>query len=338
MGIFDAFGSLFAPDVAGPINRGLTTGYNLAQPYLASGVNAIQQGYAGAIPALQSNYQAALPYFNQLWGTAQTGTNQLMNALGLGGQGGTDQALKTLEATPGYQFTKQQGQGALDAAAAASGNLNSGTLIKSLSDYTSGLASNTYNNYISQLQPFLNLGTQAATGAGNIYTGLGTGMSNLLTGQGKDIAGALGNLANLGWGYGTGQGAAASQQAAIDAQYGSSLLGGLGKMLTTAIPGGSILGGLGGAASGVLGSLLPTSDVRLKDNIAPVGKLYDGTNIWRFTYRDDPHKVSHVGVMAQEIERDRPDAVVHDSGGWKHVDYNRATSRAAQLARFAEAA
>jgi Chaperone of endosialidase len=342
VGIFDAFGSLFSPDVAGPINQGLTTGYNLAQPNLEQGLSAIQQGYGSAIPALTSNYQAALPYFNKLWGTAQGGIDQLKSALGFGPQGAAGM-LDTLKKTPGFEFLSDTGiENAMRKNAALSGGGNSGTLLKDITDYSQGLASTTYNNYISQLQPFLNLGTQAATGAGNILTGIGSGAANLYSGMGKDIAGAYGNLANLGWGYGTGQGAAGSQQAAIDAQYGSSILGGLGKMLTTAIPGGSVLGGLGsGISSGigsVAGMLGPFSDVRLKDDIAPVGRLYDGTNIWRFTYKDDPHRIAHVGVMAQEIERDRPDAVVHDSAGWKHVDYHKATSRAAQLARFAEAA
>ena len=333
MGIFDAFGSLFSPDVAGPINEGLTTGYNLAQPNLEQALTAIQGGYSSAIPALRNQYQQALPGFTNLMDTAKGGIGQLTSALGFGPQGAAGMR-STFEATPGYQFARDTGiENAMRTNARLSGGGNSGTLLKDITDYSSGLASQFYNQYLSQLQPFLGLGTQAATGAGNIYTGLGSGLANLYAGRGSDVAGAYGNLANLGWGYGTGQGAAASQQAAIDAQYGSSILGGLGKALTTAIPGSSVLGGIGSGISGLV-----TSDVRLKDDIAPVGQLYDGTNIWRFTYKDDPQRITHVGVMAQEIERDRPDAVVHDSAGWKHVDYHKATSRAAQLARFAEAA
>ena len=41
--------------------------------------------------------------------------------------------------------------------------------------------------------------------------------------------------------------------------------------------------------------------------------------------------------MAQEIAEDRPEAV-HDIGGWLAVDYGKATDRAADLARFLDAA
>jgi hypothetical protein len=252
MGIFDAFGSLFSPDVAGPINEGLTTGYNLAQPNLQEALTAIQRGYGSAIPALTSNFQAALPGFSNLGATAQGGINQLTSALGFGPQGAAGMR-SIFESTPGYQYARDTSiEDAMRTNARLSGGGNSGTLLNDIINRSSGLASQNYNNYVSQLQPFLGLGTQAATGAGNVYTGLGSGLANLYAGRGSDVAGAYGNLANLGWGYGTGQGAAASQQAAIDAQYGSSILGGLGKLATTAIPGSSLLGGLGSSMSGAL--------------------------------------------------------------------------------------
>jgi hypothetical protein len=88
----------------------------------------------------------------------------------------------------------------------------------------------------------------------------------------------------------------------------------------------NILGGLLGGA-GLLGKFLP-SDIRVKEDIEKVGILNDGQNIYRYKYKSDPNKVTHIGLLAQETERRNPDAVA-EIGGVKHVDYNAATERAA---------
>jgi hypothetical protein len=72
----------------------------------------------------------------------------------------------------------------------------------------------------------------------------------------------------------------------------------------------------------------------LKEDIESVGELYDGTNVYRYRYKGDD--TPRIGVMAQEIAQDRPEAV-RDIGGWLAVDYGAATDRAADLARFLDA-
>lgn len=80
-----------------------------------------------------------------------------------------------------------------------------------------------------------------------------------------------------------------------------------------------ILGGLFGlGAAGI-----KASDKRVKKDIQPVGKLM-GHKIYEYSYKgkfDDGKK--HVGVMAQEVARKRPDAVLEGSDGVKRVDYGR---------------
>nr|WP_272951107.1 tail fiber domain-containing protein [Agrobacterium pusense] len=64
------------------------------------------------------------------------------------------------------------------------------------------------------------------------------------------------------------------------------------------------------------------SDRRVKKDVKKVGRLM-GHNLYEYQYkgeRDDGRR--HVGVMAQEVEKKRPDAVV-DIGGTKHVRYGR---------------
>lgn len=77
-----------------------------------------------------------------------------------------------------------------------------------------------------------------------------------------------------------------------------------------------LLGGLFG-----LGSAFVMSDKRTKENIKPVGKLM-GHKLYSYNYKADPSKTPQVGVMAQEAERKRPDAV-KEFDGIKHVSYGK---------------
>lgn len=90
------------------------------------------------------------------------------------------------------------------------------------------------------------------------------------------------------------------------------------------------LGGLGGLAS-----MFALSDERVKENKSRVGALYDGTPVWSYNYIGD--ETPRMGVMAQEVERRDPAAVV-DFGGLKIVNYDRVARRAARVGALAEAA
>ena len=76
---------------------------------------------------------------------------------------------------------------------------------------------------------------------------------------------------------------------------------------------------LGSAAIGA-GAKLAMSDVRLKRDITLLGRRSDGIGVYRFRYRG--HPAWRVGVMAQEVQHVRPDAVF-DHGGILGVDYGR---------------
>jgi len=83
-----------------------------------------------------------------------------------------------------------------------------------------------------------------------------------------------------------------------------------------------LMGGLLGMG-GKIGAALPwatmfASDERLKENIEKVGKL-DGHSLYRYNYKG--HDKEHIGVMAQEVEKKRPDAVHKTAGGVRVVDY-----------------
>ena len=79
-----------------------------------------------------------------------------------------------------------------------------------------------------------------------------------------------------------------------------------------------------------LGALL--SDERMKEDAEKVGELADGTPIYRFRYAKqiDPMGVMHIGVMAQQVEQDNPDAI-SSFGGMKMVDYGKVTDKSAKM-------
>lgn len=91
---------------------------------------------------------------------------------------------------------------------------------------------------------------------------------------------------------------------------------------------GSALGMVGGIA----GSLM-MSDERMKENIRPVGKTFDGQKIYSYNFKGDD--TPQIGLIAQEVEKRHPDAV-REIDGIKGVDYKEATDDAAEQAHFKE--
>jgi hypothetical protein len=88
--------------------------------------------------------------------------------------------------------------------------------------------------------------------------------------------------------------------------------------------------GLGSAAllgpAGSLGARLFKSDATLKTDIIPIGTIGDGMGVYDYEYKDEPG-VKYTGLMAQEVERKHPDAVVTTKDGYKAVDYQKVLAR-----------
>jgi|SRR5579883_1760339 len=84
----------------------------------------------------------------------------------------------------------------------------------------------------------------------------------------------------------------------------------------------TIAGGLGSLAK-----FLP-SDARLKENIAPVGALFDGTPVYGYRYKGAG--AYHIGLLAQDVEKTTPHAVI-EIAGYKAVDYRAATEASRRM-------
>ena len=96
-------------------------------------------------------------------------------------------------------------------------------------------------------------------------------------------------------------------------QYMANISGDYGG--TTTAPGPSGLQQLGQVAS-VIGAL-GMSDARLKENVKQVGN-YNGFPTYEYNFLWSPRK--HIGVMAQDVEKIKPEAVV-EYNGIKMVSY-----------------
>jgi hypothetical protein len=86
--------------------------------------------------------------------------------------------------------------------------------------------------------------------------------------------------------------------------------------------GGGMSRGGGGRGGGGRGGGGRRSDIRLKEDIAPLMHLGNGLKLYAFRYRGSDHTV-YVGVMAQEVQKIDPSAVSYDRQGYLLVDYDR---------------
>lgn len=100
--------------------------------------------------------------------------------------------------------------------------------------------------------------------------------------------------------------------------YMAMVQGNYGGTTTQTTPGPSGLQTLGQIAQIAAPFAMLGSDIRIKENIVPEGATWKGLQIYAFNYIGDA--TPRRGVMAQEVEQVRPDAVVTISG-IKHVNY-----------------
>lgn len=75
------------------------------------------------------------------------------------------------------------------------------------------------------------------------------------------------------------------------------------------------------------------SDERLKQDIEPVGKTFDGQTVYKYRYKGDPKDKTQIGLIAQDVEHKHPSAVGL-AGGYKTVNYDKATNAAADRGHF----
>lgn len=147
--------------------------------------------------ALTTNFAAGLQPFQQNYDAASAGQTAYGNATGVNGPQGSAAALQAFQnSNPGYQFQLQQGENAILANQAKTGQLNSGNTNLDLQTYGQGLANQSYNQYVQNLLPYLGASNSAAQGVGSLYSNLGTNLNNSFSQQGNAAYGANASIGN----------------------------------------------------------------------------------------------------------------------------------------------
>jgi hypothetical protein len=177
-------------------------------------------------------------------------------------------------------------------------------------------------------------------------------------GLGLSAANQLANISNLGFGQGQamqgglaqmGGQQQAQQQAIMDAAQGLfqgftnrpndilGILGSIGGMYPgvtgqtqTKKPGLFDYLGMAAGLAGTAGTLgwAPFSDYRLKEDIKFAGKTASGINLYTWKWNDEAKRIGATvhptyGVIAQELEKTTPSAVMRGRDGYLRVDYSK---------------
>lgn len=293
---------------------GANTASTVAQPYYQAATGLTEAGTQNANPtalgAAQINKYES-PYLQNVLGNTEAMTN-LQNQQQQAGQ-------------EGNAITSGAFGG--DRSGIAAANLGYEQQLAGQNAYA-GIANQAYSQALgtAQQQQGLSLSAQQANLArqlqgGQQLAGLGTGA------QAAAESGAQGQLA-------AGQLQQQTQQAGLTALY-NQFLQQQGYPFQTAQFLANIAEGTGALSGSTTTTTQPApffSDERLKDDIEPIGKTFDGQNIVKFRYKGQKQK--QIGLVAQDVERHHPKAVGL-AAGYKTVDYDDATKDAAKRGHFA---
>jgi len=202
----------------------------------------LQQGLDQGNAALDTGYQRASDAYGQaattfgnLANSYGAGSQLYQDALGVNGTEAANAARNSYQTSPGYSFNMDQGLQALDRTRAVNGTLASGNADTDAMKFASGLASQDYNNWLSNLS---NLDTKrygATTGQAGTYGALGN--AAMQTGSAK---------ANLAASTAAGIGQAGANGLMAGQQASANTFGAL-------MGGANILGNLAGKAFSIFG-------------------------------------------------------------------------------------
>lgn len=201
-----------------------------------------------------------------------------------------------LRSNPMFQASVDNATKSSLAAGAAGGKSNSGGIVDQLFKNYLAIGDQFVGNQFNRLlQP---VGIGQASAAGQAANSLNSA---------NQVSGILGNQGDI-------RSAATMARQNINNQ---ALSGGL-NMLGGGLFGSGLLGGAGVAGGGLAGAglgALMFSDARLKDDLGRVGETDDGIPIHRWRYKGDEQV--HIGPMAQDVEKVKPNAVLTHSSGYK---------------------
>lgn len=117
-----------------------------------------------------------------------------------GSEAFNENALARFKMSPDYEVARREGISAIDASAAARGNLLSGGQIKRLADYGADLGAKGFQGYMNRLYQFAGMGENASGMSGQFGQNFANNGANSLMAAGQAQAGGIVGSNNALWG------------------------------------------------------------------------------------------------------------------------------------------
>jgi hypothetical protein len=176
-------------DAAGKLKKGKKGGLRVLNEAQDQYTPEYRQAAAGFQPYTQNGTQ-----LNSLY----------TDALGGNGQAGYDNAINAFHTAPGYQFLQQQGEQSALRNNAALGGIASGNTLTDLAKFNTGLADQSYQQWMDNLYRGAGQGLQGAAGQANALMGLGSQFADTGAQKAGIHTGAAGALATNDYNLGLG--------------------------------------------------------------------------------------------------------------------------------------
>lgn len=167
-------------------------GYKASQ----NATKAQTQAYDRAAAQQQQQYDRTYGLLQPRIEAGDTARGYQLGLLGLPGGVDRQTALDAFQTSPGYEFRKQQGLGALDQSATAGGALYSGKAEKDRIRFGQDYASNEFGNYYNRLGGISGAGDTATGTLVNAGQNNANSLSSLAVGRGDAQASGYINGAN----------------------------------------------------------------------------------------------------------------------------------------------
>ena len=262
-----------------------------------------------AIAAQELAFNRGKEYLNPLLGIGQSGIDNV------GFLTDPQMQFDYLQNNPLFDLALENANTQTNQMAAARGRLSAGDTLQQLSNNVLLSASPLITQQSNNIRDLINMESGVRGSFANLAIGQGSNISNLLNQQGDVLASGI-----VGAGNAKSQGASNLVNTLLMANTLFNPIGG-GQ---AAASGSSFIPSSANYANFSNVPLTLSSDVRLKENIQKIGEQ-KGFNIYTWTWNKEAEKLGlkgeAMGVLAQEVMKTRPDAVVDD--GYLKVNYEK---------------
>jgi hypothetical protein len=314
-----AAGTIAAGAIGGAIIQS-----NAAQSAAQTQANAANAATAAQQGIYNANAQNLAPFITG----GQTAYNNLLSQMPNYTGTFTNQDLNA-NLAPNYQFMLNQGLGANAENVNVGGggsNVNTANQVFA-QNYASNAYQNAFNNWyntrqanLSNLMAPVQVGQNSAAALAGVGSQTGASIANTMVGAGTALAsGQIGSANALAGGIGS-IGNAAMMASIMNGNANQNAANSLNSVVNS----GADLSGVysSGSMPAYYSSL---SDPRAKENIEFIGTLPSGIRVYDFDYKpefkDEAGHGRYRGVMADEVEKIIPEAVVIGKNGYKMVNY-----------------